>query len=66
MDTIESMLAELERRKMKVLNFYEGTDSVWRCLLRSRRNDLDVKHGRGKTAADALRKALEPEFEDLL
>lgn len=64
--SVDDLLAEVKRRKIWVSNLYQGTDDLWRCLLREKRNGLHVKHGRGNTAADALRAALKPDYEDLL
>ena len=63
---IESLLAEIARRKWFVTNLYQGTDRVWRCILREKNNQITpCHHGAGSTMQVALEAALKPEFEDL-
>lgn len=67
MSTVEDLLLEATARKLWVSNLYQGTDSIWRCFLRDKRNGLPhTNRGAGKTMAAALRAALTPTFEDLL
>lgn len=66
---IETLLAELRRRKLWVSNLYEGHDATWRCFLREKRNGRFVSQGTGKTMADAISAALpkkNDDFKDLL
>lgn len=65
---IEALLSEIKERKLFVSNCYEGTDRLWRCFLRDKRNGLHTGSGVGKTMGDAIRSAMpaKSEFEDLL
>ncbi len=57
--SIDELLREIRRRKLFVSNLYEGTDRLWRCFLRERRNVMPSVHqGQGATAAEAIRNAL--------
>lgn len=58
--SIEALIAQALKRKLRVANLYEGTDGVWRCALWR-----DAKHapdkwvtGKGVDAAAALSDAL--------
>ncbi|RWE37460.1 hypothetical protein [Mesorhizobium sp.] len=70
-----SLLAEIKRRKLYVSNLFEGTDGLWRCFLRDKRNEMPSPYrGEGATAEAALRSAMplaqlpqpKTEFSDLL
>ena len=57
--TLDSLFAEVTRKKLFLSNFYQGTDDQWRCWLRKRRNDIGKMHGIGATPEEALRAAID-------
>lgn len=76
--SLDTVFDRVRYEKLFVSNLYEGTDGLWRCWLRKRRNDIGKMSGIGATAESAILAALTPppieqpiksvsnQFEDLL
>jgi hypothetical protein len=64
----DDLLAEVTRRKLFVTSLYEGRDGLWRTYLRKKKADAaPIARGEGKTAAQALQRALAAnEIDDLI
>jgi len=56
---LDDLFAEARKKKLFVSNFYQGSDDLWRCWLRKRRNDIGKMFGMGATPAEALRGAID-------